>query len=81
VSGKKGVQLHDPGPQPIALCTLRNNGSGVERLGPDLDGDIRVSYQIAARGPLALARWVHCRPPAGGTIHLTFLIGCKRIEA
>ena len=50
---------------------------------PTLSGKGRACtfYHQAARGPLALARWVNCRPPAGGTIHLTFLIGCKRIEA
>jgi hypothetical protein len=31
-------------------------------------------YHHAARGPLVLAMWVNCRLPAGGAIHLTFLI-------
>jgi hypothetical protein len=44
--GQIGIHRHSPGPQPIPLRICCDNSDGVEGLGPDLDGDVRLRQQI-----------------------------------
>src|SRR5258708_36618782 len=45
--GKKWVQSNFPGPQPLPLRTLRDDGDSLEDLISYLDGDFWVSHQVA----------------------------------
>src|SRR5260370_8261858 len=45
--GKKWVQFNYPGPQPLPLRTLRDDGDSLEDLISYLDGDFWVSHQVA----------------------------------
>ncbi len=42
-----GIQRHSLDPQSIPLFIFSDNSDGIEGLGTDLDGDLRVRYQIA----------------------------------
>src|SRR6266487_1848274 len=44
--GQIGIQRHSLGPQSIPLFIFCDNSDGIEGLGPNLDGDLRVRYQI-----------------------------------
>src|SRR5439155_7844316 len=44
--GQRGIQRHSLGPQSIPLFIFCDNSDGIEGLGPNLDGDLRVRYQI-----------------------------------
>src|SRR5258708_3887504 len=46
VLGENGIALHGLGPQPLPLSLFGDHSDGVEGLGPDLDGDLRVRHQI-----------------------------------
>src|SRR2546422_8560005 len=44
--GQRGIQRHSLGPQSIPLFIFCDNSDGIEGLGPNLDGDLRVRDQI-----------------------------------
>src|SRR5260370_41172299 len=44
--GQPGIQRHSLGPQSIPLFIFCDNSDGIEGLGPNLDGDLRLRYQI-----------------------------------
>src|SRR5260221_14084610 len=72
VLGEKRVQLHYSAPQPLPLRTFRDDGGGVESLGPDLDGDSWGSHQVAV--PVRVGRCAsvggdHEQAGAIGDIH------------
>ncbi len=54
VLGEKGVQLCDPAPQLLPGLAFHDGSGGLEGLGTNLDGDLRMGHEVAV--PIRMRR-------------------------